>query len=54
MCMRLKMDVSKHSELMLPVLWTSQKSDDTDASDSIQTASTDCKFVVYLKIILHS
>jgi hypothetical protein len=34
--------------LMLPVLWTSQKSDDTDASDSIQTASTDCKFVVFV------
>ena len=38
----------KHFELMLPVLWTSQKSDDTDASDSIQTASTDCKLVVFL------
>lgn len=30
---------------MLPVYWTFTRSDDTDTSESLQTASTDCKLL---------
>lgn len=40
---------------VLPVFWTFTRSDDTDTSDSLQTASTDCKWLAlekYLSLVL--
>lgn len=36
---------------MLPVFWTFIRSDDTDTSESLQTASTDCKSLNTIKVL---